>query len=339
MSRREVGTTRRDGDRPGGAGYGIALVIVSIANATAADWVPVYSPADGRTYVSQVATPVVVAPPRSPWQIELGTRYWISSGRTQYDLYVDSPGTTFSPISRLTYTSLLAHSGEVFGRADHATGAFVKGFIGGGVIPGGKLQDEDFPPFFVPYSSTDSEQRGGALAYGTLDIGWSWRAERRLRLGIFAGYHHTFERLNGYGCNQTASHPGCSVPISTSVHVIKQETNWGAARLGINADWWITDRLRLTTDVAWLPYVHLDAKDTHLLRPDFLGTQNGGGVASVQFEAVVNYSLTDALSVGLGGRYWKMQTEPGAVAMQVVGGGPLRNISNRTLGRVLSGQL
>jgi len=46
--------------------------------------------------------------------------------------------------SRLTYKSLTAHAGEVFGRAEHGTGLFLKGFAGGGVIPGGTLQDEQY---------------------------------------------------------------------------------------------------------------------------------------------------------------------------------------------------
>ena len=47
-------------------------------------------------------------------------------------------------ISRLTYSDLQAHSGEVFGRAEHLSGFFIKGFVGGGAITGGGLRDEDF---------------------------------------------------------------------------------------------------------------------------------------------------------------------------------------------------
>jgi hypothetical protein len=59
---------------------------------------------------------VIVAPPRPEWEVEFGARYWVSSGRTKYDLFVDPPGTTLLPISRLTYSDLTGHSGELFGR-------------------------------------------------------------------------------------------------------------------------------------------------------------------------------------------------------------------------------
>ena len=54
-------------------------------------------------------------------------------------------------LSRLTYTNLQAHSGEAFGRLEHLSGFFIKGFAGGGAITGGNLQDEDFPPVTFPY--------------------------------------------------------------------------------------------------------------------------------------------------------------------------------------------
>ena len=41
-------------------------------------------------------------------------------------------------LSRLTYSNLQAHSGEVFGRAEHLSGFFIKGFAGGGAITGGE---------------------------------------------------------------------------------------------------------------------------------------------------------------------------------------------------------
>ena len=53
-------------------------------------------------------------------------------------------------LSRLTYTNLQAHSGEAFGRLEHLSGFFIKGFAGGGAITGGGMQDEDFPPVTFP---------------------------------------------------------------------------------------------------------------------------------------------------------------------------------------------
>ena len=71
---------------------------------------------------------------------------------------------------------------------EHLSGFFIKGFVGGGAITGGGLRDEDFVTASFPlYSSTNSEQRDGRLAYATVDLGWTWRSEG-IKLGFFAGY-------------------------------------------------------------------------------------------------------------------------------------------------------
>src|SRR5690348_7091979 len=45
------------------------------------------------------------------WQTELGGRYWYSSGKSQLDL----AGIPAFPVSRLTYTGLTGHAGELYG--------------------------------------------------------------------------------------------------------------------------------------------------------------------------------------------------------------------------------
>ena len=108
---------------------------------------------------------------------------------------------------------------------------------GGGAITGGNLQDEDFPPVTFPYSSTNSDQRDGRLAYATVDLGWTWRSEG-IKLGFFGGYFYNSERVNAFGCTQTAGNPFiCVPPISSSVLAITQDTTWNAVRVGFNGEW------------------------------------------------------------------------------------------------------
>jgi hypothetical protein len=271
----------------------------------------------------------------STWEVEVGGRYFLATGKTQYDLYRAPAGFQSDRISRLTYDSLTSHSGEFFGRVDHATGFFAKGFIGGGVISGGTLKDEDFPPFFTPglidaYSSTDSEQRDGRLAYGAIDLGWAWRSGD-FSLGFFAGYFHYFERVNAFGCTQTAGHPQiCSPSIPSSVQVLSEETNWDAARLGINTVW-KAGRWSVTAEAAWLPYVVLNASDTHNERLVSAGCTAScfsgptpqtasDAMSSVQLEAVLSYAVTPAFSIGVGGRYWNIHTQKGGDAHFEVSG-------------------
>jgi len=298
---------------------GVAMGALAITFAAASDLpvrpdrLPDYYTDDGKP--QWAPTPEFIPPPRRlpMWESEFGGRYWFTSGKTQIDLYGIAPSS--DQVSRLTYSKLHSHAGEVFGRVEHVTGVFVKGFVGVGTINSGKLKDEDFPPFIVPYSSTDSEQRGGRLAYGTADLGWNWRYPG-LKLGVFAGYHFYFERLNAHGCTQTATNPFICVPsIPSSVLAITQETAWHAVRLGISGEWRHRSGLRLNAEFAWLPYAVLSAKDFHWLRipSDFSGAipERGSTAANVQIEVLLAYDFANSFSVGVGGRYWNIGTGSG----------------------------
>src|SRR5262249_24261543 len=57
------------------------------------------------------------------WEVDLGARYWYSSGKFQWDNFAAANILE----SRLTYDRLRAHSGEVFGRIDSPWNVFVKG--------------------------------------------------------------------------------------------------------------------------------------------------------------------------------------------------------------------
>ncbi len=253
-----------------------------------------------------------VAPTVSAWEFEIGARYFGSSGRSQYDLY-DNLGAAM--VSRLTYTGLVGHAGEGFARLDHSSGVFLKGFGGFGSIGEGKLQDEDFPPFIVPYSSTDSNQRNGHFGYFAGDLGYNFWNAGNFKLGGFVGYFHYSEKLDAFGCVQRAASGICVPAIPNNVHVIRQETDWDAMRVGLNAQWLLTDRLKLTLDAAWIPYARLDAQDTHVLRLNVPGGFNGptkqdGDGYGVMLEGVLSYAFTPNFSVGVGGRYWRIETGP-----------------------------
>ncbi len=243
---------------------------------------------------------------------EFGGRYWYSSGRTQLDLYGITGSTSSSTLlSRLTYTGLQAHSGEVFGRVEHLSGFFVKGFAGGGAITTGKLQDEDFPPGIVPYSSTNSDQRDGRLAYATIDGGWTWRSETS-KLGFFVGYNYFHQLVNAFGCTQTASNPDiCAPAIPASVSVITDEYNWNAIRLGFNGQWRFWGGFAVDLDFAWLPHAWLDASDTHWLRSFSVPEPGWSGFSNVQIDALLRYQFVNGFSVGIGGRFWNIDTSFG----------------------------
>ena len=256
--------------------------------------------------------PIVAAPPPIPqWEFEVGGRYFFGSGQTRLQLFGGFPSGQLN--SQLTYSNLTANAGEIFGRVEHISGFFLKGYLGGTALNSGNLKDEDFPPVAMPYSSTNSDQHGGSLKYATVDFGWDWRSEN-LRLGFFAGYLYYAEHLNAYGCIQTASNPVCLLPptppVPNTVLGITDDATWNAMRFGAVAQWRFGHGLSLTTEVAWLPVGILSASDFHWLRTDLVRPipENGAAFDQFQLEALLKYQFSSNFSVGVGGRYWQIGT-------------------------------
>jgi opacity protein-like surface antigen len=255
---------------------------------------------------------VAKAPYTKEFEVEFGARYWVSSGTTAKELF-DFSGAAM--VSRLTYSNVTAQTGESFVRVDHWSGAFAKGYLGIGPTTSGQLKDEDFPPFIAPQSATTSNLQDGALTYGAVDVGYNFLRGPRYRLGAFAGYHYYHETLNAVGCVQVATNPDiCDPAISSSILGITNDGVWHSLRLGLNGELMITDRLKLSGEAAWLPYTLLSSSDTHWLRLNAPGgftmavPEGGTGHSGYQLEAILSYQITEALSVGAGGRYWHMET-------------------------------
>jgi opacity protein-like surface antigen/outer membrane protease len=243
-------------------------------------------------------------------EIEIGGRTWYSSGSFQKDLG-STPYQAQQNLlnSRLTYDTTAA-SGELFGRIDSSSNLFLKGFIGGGGVLSGNMHDEDWLIFdqTVPYSNTVSSVTGD-LAYATVDAGYSLFRGPSARVGGFIGYNYFRENKSAYGCSQIANNNSDCVPsISNSVLSITEDDRWDSLRIGLNGVVTLVDRLTLTADAAYLPYVAFSGTDNHLLRTDVantVSTETGNG-QGVQLEALLAYSLGNSFSVGAGGRYWAM---------------------------------
>jgi hypothetical protein len=84
-----------------------------------------------------------------------------------------------------------------------------------------------------------------------------------------------------------------------------------AVRLGVAGETMLFDRLKLSGEVAYLPWVKLNGVDQHffgnsgILASDNPESGNGRGV---QLEAFLSYYITPHFSVGVGGRYWGLWT-------------------------------
>jgi outer membrane protease len=252
------------------------------------------------------------------YSFEVGGRYWFGWADTGKALY--DPSHAFL-VSRLTYSRPNINAGELFGRFDTSVGFFFKGYIGAGSLNNGGLKDEDFPPATDPfgYSATLSDQQGGHIRYGSVDVGADLLRGPGYRFGAFVGYHYLNELTNADGCQQIAANPViCQPQIPTNILGITQQNTFHSLRVGVNADYWATDRFKFSVDAAVLPYVWLSGADTHWLRigldpGDFRGNipEDGHGWG-YQIDAMVSYKVNDYLDVGLGARYWHVQTNGSA---------------------------
>ncbi|MGA3309848.1 MAG: outer membrane beta-barrel protein [Xanthobacteraceae bacterium] len=250
------------------------------------------------------------------WQFEFGGRYWLSSGRLQRDIANARSGAQNPTlnISRLTWDNLTGNSGEAFGRIDTPWNVFVKGFIGGGGISGGKINDEDWglgtshAAVNDGYSNTVGNARGN-LNYATVDVGYDFFRGSGYKVGGFIGYNEYRDNKSSFTCSQIAlpANGICNPP--SSGFILGENDNWQSLRIGANAEAQLAEQWKLVADVAFLPYVQLNGQNFHPMIP-FIADETGTGIGT-QAELFLNYYLTPQFSVGIGGRYWAMWTTSG----------------------------
>ena len=275
---------------------------------------------------TNLSAPVVT----SDMKGEFGTRLGLSTGKFRKDLF--APANANQLNSRLTYPDLTAASLEGFVRLDHTSGVFAKANIGGANVYGGKLFDEDFPPAIAPYSDTVSQQKNGRQTYGTMDLGYTFLRGQGWNVGAFVGYHFYNQRLNARGCNQIAGNPFVCSPgqVPAGQLTISEREEWKALRLGLSGETYITNRIKLSGDVAYTPYVDFKSTDSHWLRPNINALRESAtGHAGFMAEAILSYDVTRDLSVGLGARYAYLKADKGSTAFPFTPPSPMKFETSR----------
>jgi len=171
----------------------------------------------------------------------------------------------------------------------------VKGYLGAGKINNGHLNDEDFPAG-PTYSNTLSSALGH-LGYATIDVGYNvWRSAGA-KVGPFVGYNYYTQAIDTFGCTQVAGSTPCSTAFPAALLGLTERDCFNSLRVGLSSEVMLTERLRLTADAAYVPWVSFSGTDDHLLRQLLLlESAHGNGV---MLEASLDYYLTPAWSVGV----------------------------------------
>jgi opacity protein-like surface antigen len=256
------------------------------------------------------ARPYVPPPAASPWEVEFGSRIWFSSGTIGApNPLLNNPGNVLA--SRLLYKDEKGISGELFGRIDHVSGFFAKANAGLGRITSGNMFDEDFPAGGA-YSNTLQNNNKGHLFYGTVDVGYNFLTGPGAKIGGFVGYNYFGQHVDTFGCTQLAGALTC-VPagvIPPFFNGISEDNSFSSVRIGLNGQFMLTDRLKLSVDVAYLPFVHFTGVDNHNARGLIIDETSSRG-DGVQIEALLSYAVTENISIGVGGRYWTWNMRDG----------------------------
>ena len=74
----------------------------------------------------------------------------------------------------------------------------------------------------------------------------------------------------------------------------------------------LADRLKLTADAAYVPVVGFAGLDDHLLR-QLLGPEAANSGTGVMLEGTLDYYVTRAWTIGIGGRYWAWNMNTGSL--------------------------
>lgn len=252
-------------------------------------------------------------------EVEMGGRYVYGWSRYQQDL-----GKTTAPlpsnISRLTWENAGTGGVELYGRIDTPWNVMLKGIVGVGRGRSGEIFDEDWGQSnkavtdVTPYQVTRSDI-SSSLDYFTLDGGYDLLRTDAYRVAPFIGYNYFRYKMNALGCtfNNFAPPQVCGSEPPTLVF-LQEMDEWRSLRLGTSAELMLTSQLKLSGDVAYLPYVHYSGVDNHPRRTDAVGTtrspQHGAGTG-VQIEGLVSYDITEQFSIGAGGRVWSMGVPQG----------------------------
>jgi hypothetical protein len=138
------------------------------------------------------------------------------------------------------------------------------------------------------------------------------------KVGSFLGLNVLDQNMNSYGCVQLANPNGPCGNVAfpnfpTSEPNIFQHNTWGSLRLGTAIDVALSDRVKVSADAAYLPFVLSHGIDDHyslssggtVIAQQFTEWGYGRGV---QLEATLAVAVTDQFNVGVGARYWSMWT-------------------------------
>ena len=167
----------------------------------------------------------------------------------------DPTGTAM--VSRLTYDDFSIFTAEGLHPLRFQQRLVPQGLCRRRRFPEGQAQGRGFSAGHRSLFGDLEPQDNGSPIYASVDVGYNIFRGPDFHVGAFVGYHYLNETVSAYGCGQIATNPLYlrRLPGSGPVKVITQVNNWHSLRVGLDAAVEIGNRVKLSVDAAWLPYV------------------------------------------------------------------------------------
>ena len=198
-------------------------------------------------------------------------------------------------ISRLLWSNLNSLAGETYGRLDHSSGFFVKGYLGAGGLFNGVLHDEDFPADLA-YSNTRSTVTG-SMGYVTADAGYTFLKAPGAKLGAFVGYNFFSQQLISHGCSQVAGDDICAPPNPTTEITVTQDIQFNSLRVGLSAQFMLTDQLKFVADARYRNRLSAPSASTITMQQRAISTESASRGYGTMMEAF--FSITTSRPIGM----------------------------------------
>ena len=166
--------------------------------------------------------------------------------------------------------------------------------------------------FFLAGALGALAQDGAAktqAAPGYLESGVALFNSATGQIGSFISDQTAKTQISVYGCLAGANGPICSVggkPEHIYLHQTPGPSNpmGGVGAMGLGGDLQVMDRIRVSGELVWQPYMAANPSDPSGTMNTMSGVrQVGSGGAGFKTQWVLSYDFTNALSAGLGGRY------------------------------------
>ena len=151
-----------------------------------------------------------------------------------------------------------------------------------------------------------SPQSAKPAEAGYIDTGFALLSSASDRLGTFIADQTQNTRLSVYGCLNGASGPICSSGDKMDHIFLRQPAGApsGVGAVGLGGDLQVRERIRVSGELVWQPYMMARATDAAWTMHNLSGVREpASGGAGFKTQWMLSYDFTHAFSAGVGGSY------------------------------------